>query len=149
MLDIHNCYNTAPFSLNGRVVRARVVNIYDGDTITAIIELHPGYYCQFKFRMNGIDTPEIKGEDKAMALKARNRVIYLITSQDVSLFSPRTIKEFLNSNFYIVYVRCFHFEKYGRVLADIYTTSDIERTKSINQILLEEGLAKPYFGGKK
>lgn len=149
MLEIHNCYNTAPFSLSGRIVRARVVSIYDGDTITAIIELHPGYFCQFKFRMNGIDTPEIRSENKAMALKARDRVIYLITGQDVSLFSHKTIKEFLNSNYFTVYIKCYHFEKYGRVLADVYTTPDTEMTKSINQILLEEGWAKPYFGGKK
>jgi micrococcal nuclease len=143
MLESHNCYNTTPFSLSGRTVNARVVSIYDGDTITAIIEVYPGNFCQFKFRLANIDTPEMLGEHKHEAKIARDRTIKLITGHDVGKMSRGDIKEFLNSNLFKVYIKCLHFEKYGRVLAHVYT--DESMTLSINEILVTEGLAKPYM----
>ena len=41
--------------------------------------------------------------------------------------------------------------KYGRYLLEIYPLSSLglAEPRSVNQILLDEGHAKPYFGGKK
>jgi endonuclease YncB( thermonuclease family) len=53
----------------------------------------------------------------------------------------------LTNNVYLVWLKCHKFDKYGRVLADIYRSS--EHGVSFSQILLAEGLAKEYHGGKK
>jgi len=47
----------------------------------------------------------------------------------------------------LVFIKCNDFDKYGRLLVKIYETK--EGDCSINEILVKEGLAKCYDGGKK
>jgi len=143
MLQAHNCYNTSPFTLSGRTEVARVVDVYDGDTITAIIELYPTNFCQFKFRLANIDTPEMLGGRRHEATLARNRTIFLITGQDVGKMSRSEIKEFLNNNMFFVHIKCMQFEKYGRVLAHVYPYGNMD--VSINETLVAEGHAQSYM----
>ena len=42
--------------------KAKVIDVYDGDTITAMVDLGFYHFQQMKFRLYGIDTPEIRGE---------------------------------------------------------------------------------------
>ena len=51
--------NTKLYSLEGRKFRAKVVDIYDGDTITVVFKLN-GHYVKYKVRMYGYDSPEMK-----------------------------------------------------------------------------------------
>ena len=44
----------------------------------------------------------------------------------------------------IVTVECFDFDKYGRLLVEIFIDNE-----SINNWLIEKGYAKKYGGGKK
>ena len=64
-LNNYNINNTPKFSLSllfkDELVKARVVNIYDGDTITCILPINNKYY-NFKIRLAGIDTCEIKSK---------------------------------------------------------------------------------------
>ena len=46
----------------------------------------------------------------------------------------------------MVKIECFDFDKYGRLLVIVWNMVD---EKSINQIMLDEGYAKVYDGGKK
>lgn len=107
-----------------------VVKVYDGDTFTLASKLpypeSPLY--RFSIRMNGIDTPEIKGKSEAektaakaakAALEARilNKVV---TLTNVSL------------------------EKYGRVLADVHCDG-----VCLNSWMIEHGFAVAYDGGTK
>ena len=107
-----------------------VIKVYDGDSITIAtqFQFNPNVWYRFSIRLNGIDTPEIKGstdEEKQMAIKARDRLADLILHKEVQL-------------------KNISYEKYGRILADIYLNSEY-----INEILLKERYAVPYQGKTK
>jgi len=115
------------FSLKGTQCKARVVSIYDGDTITLTFETFGTYY-KWNCRLDGIDTPEMKSknpEEKAKAVIAR---------------------DFLRSkiNDKIVDIKCGDFDKYGRLLIKVFY-EDV----CMNDIMISEGHAKAYFGGTK
>ncbi len=58
-------------------INARVVSVYDGDTMTVDAELWAGLTARTTVRVAGVDTPEIRGEcsaEKAQALRARDFV---------------------------------------------------------------------------
>lgn len=114
-----------------------VVKVYDGDTITIASKLpydeSPLY--RFSVRLNGIDTPEIKGkgiskEEKITAKEAANFVSNLIMNKYVIL------KNIQN-------------EKYGRILADVYFTDDSDNEICLNELLIKERYAVKYDGGTK
>lgn len=110
----------------------KVIKVYDGDTITIASKLpydeSPLY--RFSIRLNGIDTPEIKGKDisdeeKTAALLARDFVSNLIMNKYVRLENIQN-------------------EKYGRILADVYY-NDI----NLNNLLLDKRYAVKYNGKTK
>ena len=112
------------------VTGGRVIKVYDGDTITLAAKLpyaeSPLY--RFRVRLNGIDTPEIKGsseDEKTAAKMAKEYVEKLALNKYVRLENVST-------------------EKYGRILADVYVGE-----LNINQNLLKERYAVPYGGGTK
>lgn len=128
------------FSFKDKVIIARVVEIYDGDTCTILFEYN-GEIMKYKCRCMGYDCAEIKpkkdaphrDEEKALALKAKNRFIELIGGIDS-----------------IVQIKALEFDKYGRILGYIYPLdSDIEHDQSVNSIMIQEGHGKPYDGGHK
>jgi len=146
------------FSLKGQKYIGKVVDIYDGDTCRVIFKMD-NKICKFSCRLTGIDTPEIRplktvnnrDEEIIAAKKARNRLIQLATSCQCELdncsLTKHEIKDLINTNEKLVQITCHEFDKYGRLLIDIY---DIDKSdKSFNQILIEENLAKAYDGGKK
>ena len=51
--------NTSIFSLEGKTLSAKCVDIYDGDTLTLTVSIAGNIY-KFKMRLSGIDTPEIR-----------------------------------------------------------------------------------------
>jgi endonuclease YncB( thermonuclease family) len=83
-------------------------------------------------RLYGIDTPETHGPEakteKAAGLKAMARAHEL---------APPGLK---------VRILSYKDDKYGRYLVQIHVPG---MTDSISAILVKEGFAKPYFGGKK
>jgi endonuclease YncB( thermonuclease family) len=154
---INSNYNSTPFfTLNGKKMYCRVVNVYDGDTITVVLNIFDGFY-KFSVRMNGIDTCEIKSKNeknKELACFARSRLISLITDKDISetslLKDRRTINNFLNKNVYCVWIECLDFDKYGRLLANIYKNDNVlTPSESFSSILLKEKLAYTYTGETK
>jgi len=107
-----------------------VVKVYDGDTITIASKLpypeSPLY--RFAVRLNGIDTPEIKGkneDEKRSAQIAKQALENLILHRDVVLKNTQT-------------------EKYGRILADVYIGE-----LNLNKWMLDNKYAVPYDGGTK
>ena len=110
----------------------KVIKVYDGDTITIASKLpydtSPLY--RLSVRLNGIDTPEMKGkgvleEEKQAAKMAQKFVSNLIFNKFVRLENIQT-------------------EKYGRILADVYI-DDI----NVNELLIRERYAVKYDGGTK
>jgi len=113
---------------NNYIFNARIIKVVDGDTVDCILDLGFNIAFNTRLRLNGIDTMETNDKDivkKELGLKAKARVIELILNKDVTLQSFKT-------------------DKYGRYLANIYL-GDI----NVNQLLITEGLAVPYFGGTK
>lgn len=127
--DFDNIFynNTIPFI--PPVKRGKVIKVYDGDTITVASKILNGTdMYRFSVRLNGIDSPEIKGKSEAEKLSAtvsRDKLSNLILNKVVRLEDVKT-------------------EKYGRILAEVYLDN-----LNINQWMLENKLAEPYDGGKK
>lgn len=139
--------DTPLFSLSGLKTHARVVSIYDADTITVVM-LFAGKFTKFNLRLYGIDTPEMKSKDitvRDKANKARDRVVQLITN--TTLPTKKDVQAYLAANIVLVYIECFDQDKWGRTLAQAYIKQG--DAKSISDILLEEKLAYPYFGETK
>lgn len=133
--ELNACDINIPlFTFNKEKHMAKVVSCYDGDTIKCVFK-HDGKYQKFKVRMYGYDSPErrpsrkIPEEERIIikknARKARNRLMELILNK-------------------IVIIECMKFDKYGRLLAIVYLNNE-----NINQVMINEGHGKEYYGGKK
>ena len=127
-LDKINYENTTPFI--PPITTGKVVKVYDGDTFTLAAKLPntDGPVYRFAVRLNGIDTPEIKGKtatEKELAKRARDALSSLIMNKNVILKNVET-------------------EKYGRLLAEVYV-DDI----NINNYMIENKYAVKYDGGTK
>jgi endonuclease YncB( thermonuclease family) len=154
--------NTPKFTLEGTKCEGRVVDVYDGDTLTCVIPVH-GQMYKYDIRLNGIDTPEIKTKDeneKKKAIDSRNFLIRQILcnaelENEFSCFGNckrKDIQCFLKKHVILVWIQCYEFEKYGRLLADIYPIN--RETKTIKDICLSDclitfGHAIKYDGGTK
>ena len=129
-MDINNITdysNIKKFSLNSYICDAKIIKVYDGDTVTAIFEYKNELY-KWSCRLLGIDTPEIKSKnenEKNLAIIARDALNNKIANKVVKL-------------------HCFDFDKYGRILVEIYL-DDLH----INQWLIDEKYANKYDGGTK
>lgn len=102
---------------------------YDGDTVRTTIrpfqDLPP-----LSIRVRGIDTPEIRGKcdaEKAKAQQAKQLMNNLLRGQTITVVP-------------------YSWDKYGgRVVADMYGPNNVK----ISDIMIREGLARPYNGGAK
>ena len=101
-----------------------VTKVYDGDTVYGTVDLGFSVYTWQKFRLLGINTPEIRTrdlEEKAAGYAARDWLKKQITEA----------KE--------VRVKSEGKGKYGRWLAVLYIDG-----RNINEEMLSNGMAKPY-----
>ena len=118
------------FTLDGdKRLQCKVIDVYDGDTITIIFPFGGGHYKD-KCRLFGIDTPEVRtknAEEKAAGIRAKEWVKEKILNKVVSI-------EFKGKG------------KYGRLMGNIYEEGN---DLSINMQLVENGMAYAYNGGKK
>ena len=109
---------------------AEVTSIYDGDTFRANIPDYPPIIGQHMgIRINGVDTPEMRGKCEQEKLLARKAKQYTVTM----LRSAKTIE-----------LRNMQRGKYFRIVADVYADG-----QSVGGGLVREGLAVVYDGGKK
>jgi micrococcal nuclease len=109
---------------------AKVVKVYDGDTITVAAKLpfNESPIYRFSVRLRSIDSPEIKGESEKecqLAIESRDALHNLIFDK-------------------IIELRHNGKEKYGRLLADLYY-----KDLHINKWMVDNGYAVKYDGGKK
>jgi len=114
----------------GTVIVSRVISVYDGDTFRVDIDSFPPIVGKnIPIRLNGVDTPEIRGKckyEKDLAIKARDFVRN-------KLANAKEIK--LNN---------LQRGKYFRVVANVIVDG-----VSLEQELLDNELAYNYTGGKK
>lgn len=114
----------------GSVVVSKVISIYDGDTFKVNIEGYPAIVGEkMSVRVNGIDTPEIKGkcaQEKELAHKAKQIVVELMKKAKV------------------VELRNMQRDKYFRIVSDVYIDG-----KNLSSLLIEKNFAVTYDGGTK
>ena len=114
----------------GTAIVSKVISVYDGDTFRVDIDsLPPIVGKNIPIRLNGVDTPEIRGKcqyEKDLALKARDFVRNkLANAKEIKLTKLQR-------------------GKYFRVVADVMIDG-----VSLEKELLENKLAYKYTGGKK
>jgi micrococcal nuclease len=104
----------------------RVTNVYDGDTFTIDIDLGFGIVLTGqKIRLRGVNTPEVRGEERDRGLIARDFVRDQILGKKVVIHTYKDKKG-----------------KYGRWIADILIGSEHEGAESLSEILVSKGMAK-------
>ena len=146
---------TPEFTLNGLQTYARVVSVYDGDTVKCIIPVFNTYF-KFNVRLSGIDTCEMKSkktEAKVLAIRARDRLISLVTGGKINISvtekteTKKDITNILENEVFLVWLHCLELDKYGRTICNIYSSPD--SNVSFSDILISEHLAYVYEGETK
>jgi len=141
-------YNTPKFSFSKKETKCKILDIYDGDTITIGLFLEGFNIVKINVRLEGIDTPELKGEQKSLGIIARNYLINKLTNiiiDNDKEYTRKEIRELIyNSNNNYIDVVFGDFDKYGRPLAILYKDG-----VNINDIMVIKGYANKYYGGKK
>jgi endonuclease YncB( thermonuclease family) len=125
--------NTDRFNFNNKIFEAKVVKVYDGDTITVVFMIYGDYY-KFSIRMDGYDSPEMKSKNPDLAKKELEK-LWAIKSRD---FLAGMIMD------KIVLLKCKDFDKYGRILGTVELNG-----MDINGTMLERGYCRTYGGGHK
>ena len=118
------------------VAEGKVIKVYDCDTITIATKFpylttlnESNIMYRFHVRLLGIDTPEMKTkneDEKAIAQLAQKTLSDLILNKNVTLKNTSL-------------------DKYGRILANVYTESGVE----LSSWAITSRFAVSYDGGTK
>ena len=118
--------------------KIKLDRVVDGDTVDAYIDLGFDVSVKKRIRFMGINTPESRTrdlEEKAKGLAAKERVKELLEGcENIKLTSHGVGK----------YGRCL-----GELFIDVVDDREKLTMESVNQLLIREGHAKEYFGGKR
>jgi len=103
--------------------KARIVNIVDGDTVDAEVDLGFRLTAKLRLRLLGINAPEMRSKDEARCLKAleaRSTLSALILEATVVIETQKP-------------------DAFGRYLANIWL-----RDININEEMIRLGMAEAY-----
>ena len=109
----------------------KITKIVDGDTVDIDIDLGFQITISQRIRLKGINTPETKTlskEEKEKGLKAKEWLKQELSKDGEWVIE--TTKE----------------DKYGRMLGTLYLVGE---PVTVNERMINEGLAVPYDGGKR
>ncbi len=102
--------------------KAKIIAVYDGDTVTAQVDLGFLHFQIMKLRLFGIDTPELRGEEREEGLVVRDIVREMVLDKEVEIHSYKDKQG-----------------KFGRYLATIIIDGI-----DLNQWLVDNGHATVY-----
>ena len=115
-----------------------VVKVVDGDTIDAYIDLGFDVSVKKRIRFMGINTPESRTrdlEEKAKGLAAKDRLKAILEgAKTIQLCSHGVGK----------YGRCL-----GELHVDVVDGKECLTLANVNELLIKEGHAVEYHGGKR
>ena len=120
------------------IYKIKLDRVVDGDTIDAYIDLGFDVSVKKRIRFMGINTPESRTrdlEDKARGLAAKDRVKQLLEGADVIQLESHGVGK---------YGRCL-----GELSIDVVDGKQGLTLQSVNQLLIKEGHAVEYHGGKR
>ena len=118
--------------------KIKLDRVVDGDTIDAYIDLGFDVSVKKRIRFMGINTPESRTrdlEEKARGLAAKDRVKQLLEGSDVIQLQSHGVGK---------YGRCL-----GELSIDVVDGKQGLTLQSVNQLLIKEGHAVEYHGGKR
>lgn len=113
--------------------RATVVRVVDGDTVDVMLDLGFNVSLKERVRLYGINAPESRTRDKAEKVKglaAKDFVVGWTEDHADDIF---------------IVTRIDKRGKYGRILGTIMNESG----ENLNELMIKEGHAVEYFGGKR
>ena len=119
--------DTKLFSFENEQIQAKVVSVYDGDTVKCVFPSNGKMY-KWNCRLTGIDTPELRTlckVEKKFGYEVRDYLREKILNKVVTL-------------------HCGDFDKYGRLLVTIQYDDCM-----VNQWLIDNNYAFSYDGGTK
>lgn len=128
-LNALNVKTVKEFSFDGFNCLAKVIRVHDPDTITIVFKYQNTFYKK-NLRLNGIDAPELHSKIKSEADLCKAGQVYLS-----GLILNKIIKVHMGA-----------FDKYGRILSNIYLYPD---NTDIIQNLITGGFVREYDGGHK
>ena len=114
--------------------KVKITRVVDGDTVDAEIDLGFDTFIKDRIRLMGLDTPESRTrnkKEKALGLAAKAYLKELLRENKGDIIL-RTSKEGKG--------------KFGRILGTLLIYDGMT---SVNQMLIDEGHARDYFGGSK
>tara|TARA_R100000664_G_C2624822_1_gene57154 strand:- start:2 stop:361 length:360 start_codon:yes stop_codon:yes gene_type:complete len=114
---------------------AELRRVVDGDTVDVTIDCGFNMHVKERVRLKGINTPECRTrdlEEKARGLAAKARLTDILASWDNKMVIRTSIDKK---------------GKFGRLLGELVSPDNWE--DNANKILLEEGHAVEYNGGKR
>src|SRR5210317_1147950 len=114
------------------IYNARLIKGVDGDTADAWIDLGFNTQVKKRIRFMGVDTWKSRTrnlEEKKLGLKAKAYTLEMLSRNDGKFT-----------------VKSHGVGKYGRLLGEIFIEGE---DKSLNQLLIDNGHAYEYDGGKK
>jgi len=119
--------DTKLFSFENEQIQAKVVSVYDGDTVKCVFPSNGKMY-KWNCRLTGVDTPELRTlckVEKKFGYEVRDYLREKILNKVVTL-------------------HCGDFDKYGRLLVTINMM-----IVWLNQWLIDNNYAFSYDGGTK
>lgn len=114
---------------------AKLLKVIDGDTVDLMVDLGFNIHHKMRVRLYGINTPESRTKDlaeKELGLKAKKF----------------TEDWFTNHQWVFVNTIPDKNDKYGRILARIYSSDKIDdpKTACLNLDMIQSGNAREYYG---
>lgn len=113
--------------------RATLHRVVDGDTVDVCVDLGFHLVQTMRLRLNGVNTPEVRGPEREEGLRATAFV-------EETLGAAKVIG-----------LKTHKLGKFGRFISDVYYSNEdipapdvFEQGIQLNQQLLDEGYAEPY-----
>jgi len=123
--------NVKQFSFDGETKVAKIVSVYDGDTVKVVFPVLRKLF-KFNCRISGVDTPEIRTRNKE--------------EKKYGLFVRDKLREKILNK--VVTIKCGDFDKYGRLLIDIKERGALT-DETVSEWLVKNNYAFEYDGGTK
>ncbi|MFQ5604368.1 MAG: thermonuclease family protein [bacterium] len=106
--------------------QSRVINVYDGDTVRADIDLGLSVWVNNeKLRLARINAPELRGEEREAGLAARDFLRSQVLDKEIIV---ETLKDRKG--------------KYGRYLAELWVKGEDGEYLNVNDLMVQKGHAK-------
>jgi micrococcal nuclease len=108
-----------------------IIKLIDGDSVRVFVDLGFKLRIEADIRINGVDTPEVRGEQR-----------------EYGRFVKEQVKQWMEARWLGgLTLLSYELDKYGRVLGDIRPNTPDNELLSV--FLLENRLARPYSGGAR